>query len=117
MTEPADMEPAPSPTIYIVVWLALVVLATATLLLSFASTDGWGMVIALAIASLKAALVMGFFMHLAYGRPVHRLVIAVAIAFVILIIVGVLGDVGTRSVASPYVDLDHVGGRVPLKSW
>lgn len=104
MTEPTPDDAAPNAPTYIVVWIALVVLATVTLFASRAPIGDWGIVVALAIASVKAGLVMAFFMHLAYGRPVHRLVIGVAIAFVILVIVGVLADVGTRSVASPYVD-------------
>jgi len=89
---------------YVAVWLALVVLATATLFLSRAVTGGWGLVIALGIASAKAVLVAAFFMHLASGRPIHRIVFAVAIGFLVLLVIGVLADVGTRAVAGPYVD-------------
>ena len=97
-----DREPgAPG---YVVVWLALVVLATATLFLSRAVTGGWGLVVALVIASAKALLVAAFFMHLALGRPTHRIVFAVAIGFLVLLVIGVLADVGTRSIAGPYVD-------------
>jgi caa(3)-type oxidase subunit IV len=72
-----DREPgAPA---YVAVWLALVVLATRTLFLSRAVTGGWGLIVALVIATVKAVLVAAFFMHLAYGRPTHRLVFAVAI--------------------------------------
>jgi cytochrome c oxidase subunit 4 len=95
---------APGAPAYVVVWLALVALATATLFLSRAVTGGWGLVVALAIASAKAVLVAAFFMHLAHGRPTHRIVFAVAIGFLVLLVIGVLADVGTRSIASPYVD-------------
>lgn len=95
---------APGAPGYAVVWLALVALATATLFLSRAVTGGWGLVVALAIASAKAVLVAAFFMHLAHGRPTHRIVFAVAIGFLVLLVIGVLADVGTRSVAGPYVD-------------
>jgi cytochrome c oxidase subunit 4 len=105
MTEPTTPdEAAPSAPAYIVVWLALVVLATVTLLVSRAPIGDWGIVAALAIASLKAGLVLAFFMHLAHGPAVHRLVICVAIGFVVLLVAGVLADVGTRSIASSYVD-------------
>jgi cytochrome c oxidase subunit IV len=89
---------------YVAVWLALVVLATATLFLSRAVTGGWGLVVALVIASAKAVLVAAFFMHLASGRPTHRIVFAVAMGFLVLLVIGMLADVGTRSIASPYVD-------------
>lgn len=85
---------------YALVWLALVALATLTLFVSRAG----GLPVALAIAGAKAALVVAFFMHLAGGRPIHRVVFVVGIAFLVLLVVGVLADVGTRSLASAYVD-------------
>ena len=94
----------PAAITYIIVWIVLVVLATLTLIISRLHIGDWAIIVALAIASFKAALVLAFFMHLAYGGALHRFVITLAIGFVILIIVGVLADVGTRSIASPYVD-------------
>ena len=95
---------APSALTYVLVWVALIVLATVTLFASRAVTGGWGLVVALAIASVKAVLVVAYFMHLAAGRPVHRVVFVTAVAFLVLLVVGVLADVGTRSAASSYVD-------------
>jgi cytochrome c oxidase subunit 4 len=89
---------------YVVVWIALVVLATVTLIASRAVTGGWGLMVAFAIATAKAVLVVAYFMHLAGGRPIHRIVFTTAMAFLILLVIGVLADVGTRSVAGPYVD-------------
>ncbi|HEX4416478.1 MAG TPA: cytochrome C oxidase subunit IV family protein [Kofleriaceae bacterium] len=89
---------------YVLVWLALVALATLTLIASRAVPGGWGLAIAFVVASAKAGLVVAFFMHLAGGRPIHRLVFAIAIAFLVLLVLGVLADVGTRSLASAYVD-------------
>lgn len=106
MTPPPDSSEhdAPGALGYVVVWIALVVLATVTLFASRAATGGWGLVVAFAIASAKAALVVAFFMHLAGGRPIHRIAFTVAMAFLVLLVLGVLADVGTRSVASSYVD-------------
>ncbi|HET7503352.1 MAG TPA: cytochrome C oxidase subunit IV family protein [Kofleriaceae bacterium] len=107
LSDPAlSDEPAHAPGAlgYAGVWLALIVLATVTLVLSRAVTGGWGLVIAFAIAAVKAGLVVAFFMHLAGGRPIHRIVFAIAIAFLVLLVLGILADVATRSVASAYVD-------------
>jgi cytochrome c oxidase subunit 4 len=102
---PASHEPdEPGALGYALVWAALVVLATATLLLSRAVTGGWGLVVAFIIALSKAVLVAAFFMHLRGGRPIHRIVFVIAMAFLALLVVGVLADVGTRSIASSYVD-------------
>jgi caa(3)-type oxidase subunit IV len=80
------------------------VLATVTLFASRAVTGGWGLIVAFAIASAKAVLVVSYFMHLAGGRPIHRIVFSVAMGFLILLVIGILADVGTRSIASSYVD-------------
>ena len=96
--------PHSSARTYLAVWVALVVLATVTLLASRAVGGGWGLVIAFVVAAAKAGLVVAFFMHLASGRPIHRLVFAIAIAFLLLLVFGVISDVGTRAIASAYVD-------------
>ena len=106
MTHPDDPSEhhAPGARGYVLVWLALVVLATVTLFASRAVAGGWGLMVAFAIAAAKAVLVVAFFMHLASGRPIHRIVFAVAIGFLVLLVLGILADVGTRSIASAYVD-------------
>ena len=106
MTREDSSDHAPSALAYVLVWVALVVLATVTLFASRAVTGGWGLVVAFVIATAKAALVMAFFMHLAGGRPIHRIAFLTAMAFLVLLILGVLADVGTRRIAGPYVD-DH----------
>lgn len=87
--------------VYLVVWATLIALATATLL---ASEAGAGSLIAFAIAATKAALVLIYFMHLRGGRSLLRIVFATALIFTLLLVLGVLGDVGLRDAASPYVD-------------
>ena len=97
-------EYAPAAPAYVIVWIGLLALATLTLFASRAVSGDWGLVVALTIAAAKAGLVIAFFMHLAGGRPLHRIVFVVAIAFVMLLVLGILADVGTRSIAGPYVD-------------
>jgi cytochrome c oxidase subunit 4 len=109
MTTEREPSPGPSAATYVVVWLGLSALAGLSLLASYASLGGWNVVVAFAIATVKAALVLGFFMHLMHGRPLHRVVIAVAFGFVVMIVLGVMADVGTRDVAGP--DLPPPVGR------
>jgi caa(3)-type oxidase subunit IV len=101
--EPSD-DHEPGAPVYVIVWLALVVLATVTLLVSRTVTGGFGLVVAFAIATSKAVLVVAYFMHLASGKPIYRIVFSIAMAFLILLVIGVLADVATRSIASSYVD-------------
>jgi cytochrome c oxidase subunit 4 len=104
MTPTDDEHRAPSAIAYVLTWVALVVLATASLLASRVVTGSAGLGVSLAIAAVKAGLVAAIFMHLAHGRAVHRMAAAAAVAFLLLLVLGVIADVGTRSVASVYVD-------------
>lgn len=91
--------PLPHPiTRYLLAWLGLVVLATVSLFVS-----GSSLALALAIAAVKAALVGAIFMHLWGSRAVHRIVFLTAVAFIALLVLGVVADVGTRDIASAYV--------------
>lgn len=58
---------------YIVTWIALVILAAASILVTSLDTGAAAMVIALVIASVKAALILYFFMHLRYEKWFFRL--------------------------------------------
>ncbi len=84
-------------TKYFITWLVLVALATLSLVVSS------NIAIALAIASIKALLVAAVFMHLATDRASHRLALVLGAAFFVLLVAGVLADVGTRDLASAYV--------------
>ncbi len=82
---------------YLVVWITLAVLTAATYLLSrvhFGSP--WNLLVALAIASVKAGLVALFFMHLWEHTGATRLVFATSIVFVALLIGLVVADNATR---------------------
>ena len=57
----------------------LLVLATASLLLSFAPLGALALPVALAIATVKAALVAMFFMHLIENRATPRIALAVCL--------------------------------------
>ncbi|KAF0216088.1 MAG: caa(3)-type oxidase subunit [Geobacteraceae bacterium] len=77
---------------YIIVWLALLVLTAATWLVSYTDLGVMNAVAALFIASVKAALVALFFMHLRYES---RLVWAFALFplfFLALFIAGTVTD-------------------------
>jgi cytochrome c oxidase subunit 4 len=82
---------------YAIVWVALLVLTFATWWLSrFHIPGGWGVAVALGIASLKSALVALFFMHLWDQVGANRLVFVTSLVFVALLIGIVLSDNATR---------------------
>lgn len=88
---------------YVGVWGALVVLATTTLLTSSVVHGTWGVAAALSFATLKAFLVVWFFMHMSSEGLASRFSFLVAVLFVVLLVGFTLGDVMLR----PELDL-HV---------
>lgn len=76
---------------------ALLVLLAATIVAAKLPLGGWSVVVALAIAGLKAGIVATWFMHLRTSAPVMRL-FALAGTFWLLVLLGLtLLDVQSRS--------------------
>ena len=82
---------------YLAVWGALLALTAVTWGLSrFHIPGAAGVAVALAIASVKGALVALFFMHLWDQRGPNRLVLATSLVFVALLVLLTLLDNATR---------------------
>jgi cytochrome c oxidase subunit 4 len=86
-----------SVTLYVSIWLALLV---GTGLTVFAATVDLGLfnpVVALAIATTKATLVVLFFMHVKYAHErLTKLVIVTAIFFFLILLTLSMADYATR---------------------
>ncbi len=78
--------------LYAVVWIALLALTATTVAVSYVNLGMMNVVVALLIASVKAALVALFFMHLKYENRVVWAFALTPIYFLILIIAGTLSD-------------------------
>jgi caa(3)-type oxidase subunit IV len=79
--------------------LALVILLVLTALtfgLHFITSGRLGLVVALAIAAAKVAVVGLVFMELRGSSVATRAVVAIAIGFVVLLCLGIFADVGFR---------------------
>src|SRR5262249_17429229 len=85
-----------SPRAHLLVWLALMILATLTLLLSGAHLGGLDVWFALAIAVVKTALVALFFMELVEHRFINSMVLIVSAGFIALLIGLSVADIATR---------------------
>jgi cytochrome c oxidase subunit IV len=81
---------------YVVTFVALVVLASVSLLLSMLHWPVWGLVIALGIAVVKALLVLFLFMHLVEQRFSNRVTVLAGVMFVALLVGLTAADVATR---------------------
>ncbi|MGC4123216.1 MAG: cytochrome C oxidase subunit IV family protein [Myxococcales bacterium] len=88
---------------YLAVWVALLVLAAGSFLFARVHPpEPWALLVAMAVAFVKAALVMLVFMHLWAHRGASRLAMAVAFGFIALLMSLTVADVVTRlPVANP----------------
>ena len=81
---------------YWLVWLALLVLTAITWFTGRMHIAGFALVLALIIAVTKATLVVLFFMHLWEQKGVNRIAFASSVIFVMVMLLGVFGDVTMR---------------------
>jgi cytochrome c oxidase subunit 4 len=68
------------------VWAALVVLTILTVAATWVDFGSFNLWVAMVIATVKASLVVLFFMHMRYERPFNAIVFISALAFVTLFV-------------------------------
>ncbi len=66
-------------TVYIFIWLGLVVLTGLTVVVAGVDLRQIAVAVAILIASIKSVLVMNYFMHLKYEPPLFKLMVSVLI--------------------------------------
>jgi cytochrome c oxidase subunit 4 len=76
----------------VAVFVALILLTALTVAATWVDLEPWNVAVALAIATLKAALVALFFMHLRYDNPFNGLVFLTALLFLAIFVGGTLTD-------------------------
>lgn len=62
-------------TLYAKIWLALIVLTTITVSVSYLDMKKFTVFTIMLIATIKASLVILYFMHLRYEKPMYRVMI------------------------------------------
>ena len=87
-----DKGHAPGYGIYVAVWGALILLTGVTVAVSYADLGVMNVVVALLVASVKAALVALYFMHLRSESRLVRVFALTPIFFLVLIVAGTLVD-------------------------
>jgi cytochrome c oxidase subunit IV len=80
--------------VLLAVWAALMVLTVVTVAVTWVDLGNFNLWIAMAIATVKATLVVLYFMHMRYERPFNAVVFVSALAFVSLFIGIALIDTG-----------------------
>jgi cytochrome c oxidase subunit 4 len=101
MSEPREHEehehPIVGPLVYVVILIALLIGTALTVWASFIDLGFWNPIIALAIATTKATLVVLFFMHVWYSTKLTKLTVGAAIFMFLTLISLTLADYISRA--------------------
>lgn len=84
--------------VYIKVFTTLIVLTVVTVLAAQFDFGAWNAVVAFLIATVKATLVLAFFMHLKYDNMMNRVIILSGVFFLIVMYFFCFIDEATRIV-------------------
>jgi cytochrome c oxidase subunit IV len=106
LDEHADSHHIISPGTYLVIIVSLMVLTLATVFAAFVDMGRYNIVAALGIATVKASLVVLFFMHAKYSPKRTQLVILAGIFWLGLLLFMTMGDYETR--------VDYRGVKYPM---
>ena len=92
-----------SPRLYLLIFASLMVLTGVTVAASRYDFGPGNTVVAMAIAILKASLVVLFFMHLKWSSRLVQLMVAAAFLWLALLIAGAYSDYVSRGRVNPAV--------------
>ncbi len=81
---------------YLLVFGALLVLTALTTWIAFFDFGAWNNVIAMAIALVKASLVVLIFMHVRHSTPLTKLIVVGVLLWLVFMVVLTMDDYATR---------------------
>ncbi len=82
--------------LYFLVFFALIILTWVTAFVSTVDLGRWNIFVALAIALLKASLVILFFMHIWYSTRLTKMIVASGFFWLMLLLFITMSDIWTR---------------------
>lgn len=94
MTE--DSHAIVRPRTFVLVWIALLLLTAVTVAVAELQLGAASIAVPLLIASAKASLVLWFFMHLKYERPLFKVMLLMPVATLTFILVLTFFDIWYR---------------------
>ena len=101
---------------YLGTWLGLLILTGLTFGLTFVDLGGWGMPVAIAIATSKALLVVLLFMHLLEQGTTVRIIAFIGVVFLSLLCALTVLDAALRSTdRGPSRDGSVPGATTPVE--
>ncbi len=102
------------PKTYLTILVALLILTGITVAVSYPDFGDFNIVIALAVATLKATLVGLFFMHLLHDKKMNAVIIVGSFVFLGLLLATCSMDIGSRDVYIP-ANAKPPAGSIPEK--
>jgi caa(3)-type oxidase subunit IV len=93
-----------SPRLLLNVLLVLLGLTIVTVAVSRVDFGGANLLIAMAVAAIKASLVLTFFMHLKWDTAINNITIISSFLFLALLFLFTLGDLATRGTSDKLYD-------------
>ncbi len=87
---------------YVGILLGLMTLTALTVAISFVHLGSLNLVVAVTIATIKASLVVTYFMHLRYDNRFHALVFLSSLLFVAIFLVYTFNDTSHRAKIDPF---------------
>ncbi len=99
--------------LYVQIWIGLMILTAITVFVYNFDFGSLNIVVAMTVATIKASLVVLFFMHLKYDKPFHAVAFAIGIVFFGLLLGLTLLDVQTRTDPIPSHDFAVLPTPIP----
>jgi cytochrome c oxidase subunit 4 len=81
---------------YVGIFLTLMVLTTITVIVAYINLGQFNKIVALGIASLKATLVILYFMHVKYSSRLTKLVVVAGFFFLVVLLGLTMADYASR---------------------
>ena len=94
---PEDEQHIVSPKVYFIIFLALLLGTALTIGASFLEMGPWNPVVAIAIACIKATLVVLFFMHVRHSAKLTKLVLLGGVLWFLILMGMTYTDFGSRT--------------------
>jgi len=93
--------------LYVAVFVALLVLTGITYLVSYMNLGPASLPVAMVVASMKASLVIAFFMHLKYEDRTFAFMFATALLFVSIFFTFILYDLGVSGALNEETSMEY----------
>jgi cytochrome c oxidase subunit 4 len=81
---------------YLVVFLVLMVLLSATVAVAYIDLDVWNLPVAMAISIIKGGLIVLFFMHVRYGSNLAKVFAGAGFFWLLILLSLAMSDYATR---------------------